>query len=359
MRDVSLTQLLGALAVVALATALVGGSRTVKAHQEQPEVPAAVEEQVRSFDRRIEARRPELLMLGNSVMEAAIDPAKLEELTGMRCLDLVIHGSASAIWYAGIKHLLQVREGRPRYLVLLFRDIILTYPTYRTDSRYHPWLHVLAPGDRLLDELVFDPPIDLVTDLMRDHWALYRERRELRDGVEHLARERLLDALFELDAAQIDDAVSATFDPKNLVQELATQEEEDAAIADPHLPFFDFDANVERSFLPAMIEMTRGAGVGLVLVRMRTRRDLPPDEAPAVPEHFRTLLPTYVERLASYLEARGVAFVDMADEEEIRLEHFAVGDHLTAEAGQPLFTRLLAKRLGEAGVVAGERGTRR
>lgn len=359
MRDISLPQLLGALAVVALVTALVGGSRTVKAHQEPSEVPAVIEVQVQSFDRRIEAHRPELLMLGNSVMEAAIDPVKLEKLTGMRCLDLIIHGSASAIWYAGIKHVLQAREGRPRYLVLLFRDIVLTYPTYRTDSRYHSWLHALAPGDRLLDELVFDPPVDLVSDLMQDHWALYRDRTELREGVERLARERLLDVLFDLDAAQIDEAVSKTFDPKNLVQELATQEEEDAAIADPHLPFFDFDANVERSFLPAMVELTRKAGVELVLVRMRTRRDLPPDEAPAVPEHFRTLLPAYVGRLASYLEERGVTFVDMADEEEIRLEHFAVGDHLTAEVGQSLFTRLLAKRLGEVGVVAGERGARR
>lgn len=354
MRKIGPVQLLAVLLVVALITAALGGPRNVEATSTAPRIPHGVVVTGGHYDRKLEKFQPELVIFGNSILEAAVDPIQLGEHTGLRCFNLMIHGSASAVWYAGLRYVLQTKEYRPKYVAIFFRDILLTHPTYRTDPRYHPWIHFLAFGDPLLDELVFDPPVDPITDLMHDHWSLYRERAETRNGIEYWAREGLLSGLLGVESSRVEEAVASTFATDRLVPELATEEEAAAGASSSHLPYFDFDGSVDRSFLPAIIDMTEEAGVELILVRMRSRRDVLTEFHDQLPERFTIHLQAYIEKLAAYADEREITFIDMTEEEALGIEHYAIGDHLNLETGQPLFTRLLAKRLGESGVGGGE-----
>jgi hypothetical protein len=98
-----------------------------------------------------------------------------------------------------------------------------------------------------------------------------------------------------------------------------------------------------------MLRLADEAGIQVVCVRFRTRRELSSVIASqGVPEVAKQMIPDYVRDLRTYLEARGVPLIDMSGEERLQLEHYADGDHLDEKLGKPLFTRLLSERLAHA-----------
>ena len=55
----------------------------------------------------------------------------------------------------------------------------------------------------------------------------------------------------------------------------------------------------------------------------------------------------FAEEAARYFESRGIPYLDFVDDERIRLEHYASGDHYNA-AGRRILTERVAEALRSA-----------
>jgi len=101
---------------------------------------------------------------------------------------------------------------------------------------------------------------------------------------------------------------------------------------------YDFDSALDKSFLPHIISMMGKTGIRLVFVRMKRRRDVQSGKESAE-------LVAYISDLRKYLALHRNPLIDFTHRQEIRIEHFGIGDHLGKPKGQQLFTELLAKEL--------------
>ena len=76
----------------------------------------------------------DIAMIGDSILRYSVDPARFSELTGLKVFKLDIPGSASAAWYLAIKNVFAAVPHKPRYVLVTFRDTILTVPGYRVNG---------------------------------------------------------------------------------------------------------------------------------------------------------------------------------------------------------------------------------
>jgi hypothetical protein len=293
----------------------------------------------RSYMHAIDDRRPDLILLGDSVLTKGVDEAALQELTGLPVYRLDVPGSSSALWYLILKHNLVPAQHQPRYLVVLFRDTILTAPTFRVNRPYFGLIDKFADSkDALLIERAYVSQLSPAQIALERYIPLYTYRAEVRESID-AGLYRILPGLIGCDAACVEDRTAEALGD-------VPAERMAAAILQAEQPLYlprelDFAGRVERSFLPELIELTRQRGMRLILVRAPTRIFPGPEAEPEA-------LKQYLRHLAAYLAAENVLLLDLAWMDEIQDSHFVDPHHMTVE-GKALFTRLLAAAL-QAGI---------
>jgi hypothetical protein len=107
--------------------------------------------------------------------------------------------------------------------------------------------------------------------------------------------------------------------------------------ADNGRPDYDFAGAVEGSFLPAIIDLARERGIGLVFMRAQERPG-PQGPPPQDPQ-----MTAYLEQVRAYLAARDIPFHDFTGDPELTLDLYASGDHI---ADPPRYSQILHQRLG-------------
>lgn len=298
------------------------------------------------FEGELERVGPELCLVGNSVFVAATDVPRLAELLDARVMDTFVHGSASAIWYLLIKNVIAAAEQRPRTVVLGFRDVFLTEPEYRTQGGYsHTIDWYSGPDEELLDRLAYLRDVDPVELFALRHSGLWQRREELREDAEGFAKERLGPALAGATAEELRVAIDRVFaeDRKRLEAVNEAQIQAETKIEAYH---FDFEAQLERSFLPEITRICRAAEMRLVLVRLPTQKFARARAGEVeLPPWVVEWLPAYIDDLERWLDEREVTLLDFEDDSHFPLEHFFAGDHLVPDPAKGVFTELLAEKL--------------
>jgi hypothetical protein len=87
---------------------------------------------------------PEVVLMGNSMLDEAVSRRQFEYLTGKRTLKLAKGGSASAAWYLTLKNAVFNAPTTPKMVVILFRDLYLTSPKKRVHSKYKAYIDDLS-----------------------------------------------------------------------------------------------------------------------------------------------------------------------------------------------------------------------
>ena len=318
-----------ALAVVVAAN-LVAGSPGWVAVERHPAIQPLHRE-------RIERERPELVLVGNSILREGVDVERLSALLGRPSLELARGGAASAWWYLALANVIAASAHPVPAVVVVFRDHMLTEPTYRVTGKYRQAIDQLAGAhEPVLDRLAYLGGMDPLTYALHRWVPLYRRRQPLRDAVETALKDRLVGRALGLGPGGADAAIERVFAPERLdpVAWGARQAEADAPADDSS---YAFASRVSGSFLPEMVRVADARGIRLVFVRAKRRRDV---QAGAQPPALRA----YVAELERWLAERNLALIDFSDDPRLREEHFADGDHL-GPAGRVVFTELLAERL--------------
>ena len=280
----------------------------------------------------VEAKRPELVLVGNSLLRAAVDADEFSRLSGLRTLNARSNGSSSLWWYLYIKNVIAKTQHKPRYVGIMFRDSFLTEPAYRVTGSYQkPIRQMMTDHEPLAEKLSFsglvlddyNSPLSWVPREARNWLNLKIEKRtenvlRIRQG----EGRRALKDVFAADRMQ-----QKTYNEFQLAYE-----DVDAAVS------YDFHAQVDHSYLPHILKLLKEQNITPLFIRAKRRRDLDDQAEPREVQE-------YIRELTAYLTSHGALLLDFSHEERLTEAHFGPGDHLSTTDGRQLFMRLLSDQL--------------
>src|SRR5439155_5047449 len=104
---------------------------------------------------RLRAKKPNIVILSDSMVDNGIDPELLGKLLGNRRVELLWYGgAASASWYFRLKNHVIASGTHPQLVCIFFRDGVLTDPHFRTEGAYRSKLEAAMRPDEPTYRLV-------------------------------------------------------------------------------------------------------------------------------------------------------------------------------------------------------------
>ena len=286
----------------------------------------------------ISARQSKIVLLGDSMLAPAVDSKALGGRLGMDPYMISLPGSASTLWYLITKNNIVDARPAPKYLVVFFRDSMMTVPGYRVTGRYFEQIDEFArPQDGELIKRAYLDQMNPFEKLAEAYLPLYGLRWRVREGFDTRMRYALPASMLGCEKPCMDNAMEVVFGSLNI--DLVFLSEAQAA-ADNYLysrKVLDFENQVGDSFLPDLINLCEYNGIQLILVRMRILRFVQPGSEPPA-------LDAYGEQLRAYLAARGIIYLDYSDYTALGEAQFADQLHLN-DAGKVIFTEQLGNDL--------------
>ncbi len=286
----------------------------------------------------IENDQPDVVLLGDSTLQLGVDGKQLSTALGRETYKVAIPGSASAVWYLALKNNILEASHRPATLVLFFRGTLLTRPDDRVTGRYFALVDELA-GRRepLVTQLSYVQQMSPVEKMMDRYLPLFGNKLALEDSIEYRPRYGPPALLLHCDKDCADASVNSLFVTANLQPEAARQSLINAEIGLYGSGAEDFAHQVERSYLPEIVRLCQKNDVRLILVHTPTRVYPTRDSEPEFIRH-------YLADLQSWLEARGVTYLDFYHDPRITSDMYLDAVHMN-ERGKVVFTEVLAEAL--------------
>jgi len=329
--------------LVLLAIALISASLALPRYYDMPYpnplgAPSKFKPSVKKdvLEKLTEAQ-PQFVLLGDSVLHDGVDQTALSQRLGAETYNLGVSGSGSAVWYLLLKNIIINAPVKPKYVVVLFRETILTIPSFRTTGHYFEGLDDYARAkESLLVELAYIDPMSPAEKIAQQYLPLYSARWRLREAMDSTLRYTAA-SLWKCSTRCVDDALDSSFGKQEL-DAIAMQQ----AIYDGQTLYapenMNFEKNINDSFLPAMMHIARSNNIELIFIRMKNMAY--PQQEMETPE-----LRAYLRDLEAYLATQeGVHYINLAHDERILDSYFIDQVHLS-ETGRVMFTQILADEL--------------
>jgi hypothetical protein len=313
----------------------------VSIHYQVPypqEIGPQLDNHIRStYTDLLNEQQPDLLLLGDSMLGAGVDGETVAHQLGKKDLLLSLPGTASTIWYLMIKNNIVVAEHKPKYLIVFFRDSMMTVPGYRVTGRYFEQIDELAArDDKLLIQRAYLDQMSLPEKMADAYLPLYGSRWRIRQDIDHYIRYSLGRALLGCNSTCMDHAMEVIFNTAKLDLPFLS----DAIAASDEYMYtperLRFGTQVGKSFLPEIIRLCRENDIQLILVRMPVLSFAQPRTEPAG-------LEAYIQDLTRYLAENRVPFLNF-EGRDFPGEYFSDALHLN-EQGKAAFTRKLVEAL--------------
>jgi hypothetical protein len=280
----------------------------------------------------------QVALVGDSALEESVDEQALSTALEKPSHVIFVPGSTSAFWYLVIKNIVLETEKKPEYLIIFFRDTILTLPNFHVNGGYVHEIDQFATAheDFLLEHayLNFMNPLE---KWALTYFPLYSSREQVTETVNYYARNILPSLVLTCTRECIDRALAVIFQVDNVrkdIRAVTLEREQDVLFTRQAM---GFESSIDSSFLPEIIRITRENGLRLILVNERTL--LFPSEA-AEPEALRA----YKDALALYLKENDVALLDFSYDLRLPPSYFSDSLHMN-ETGKAAFTQMLAEAL--------------
>jgi hypothetical protein len=293
------------------------------------------------FDSRpieqLRAGKPDIVMMSDSMLDNGVDPKLMGKLLGGRRVELLWYGSsASASWYFRLKNYIVASGIHPELVCILFRDEMLTDPTFRTTYTYRYKLEAAMHEDEPVYDLVLGGGLEEKHGLERwvnSIYPLNARRHVHRETIERMLMRGLSNVGTTVADLQV--GLTETFEISHL---RAGATEEAVALSDEEE--IDFDPDPRRSFLPHIVDLAKQAGIPLCFLRVRRY----PSADGHVPQSER--LRHYIADLRAWVESHRCYFIDETDDLKRTPDMFFLpgDDHMGPWAAQRS-TELYAEKL--------------
>lgn len=278
--------------------------------------------------------QPDAVLLGDSMLRFGVDDKVLADALNKKIYFLSMDGTASTIWYLIIKNNIVLAEHKPKYLLIFFRDTMMTVPSYRVTGRYFELVdEVAGPMDEVLIQRAYIDPMNPLEKLAERYLPIYGFRWRIRQSIDYYIRYSTVRILFGCDQSCMDNTMETVFEDQNMDQKFLSDA---IATADDYLyteDALDFQHQIDNSFLPEIIRLCKENGIQLVLIHMPIRIFQDPGTEPAG-------LESYLQDLEDYLQQNGIIYLDIDPEKNIPITSFVDALHLN-ETGRVEFTRRL------------------
>jgi len=276
--------------------------------------------------------QPEIVLLGNSMLGRGVNHNLLQSILKRNISKFALGGTSSRWWYLMTKNVIVKANPPPKALVLFFRDQFLTNPKYRLNST-----------NQLMNKYFYEGKEPLVQELSYDAASVIYQQIPLYDK-KHLVNQKITGGIktiarktARISSKRLTIALDKSFDESKMIEELITAQQLEAAKV-RRQELLDFDNQIDRSFLPHIIQLTKDAGIQLILVRIKPRwAVLGKPENP--------LLTDYMEGLNAYLKTQNILLMDYTQHEQITLNMYAEGDHLSEEGMNRFTQKIFSKDL--------------
>lgn len=284
----------------------------------------------------IEENQSEIVLLGDSTLVLGVDANQLAEQTNQPAYSIGIPGSASSLWYLILKNNIAESAYKPKYVLIIFRDSILTAPGYRVHGSYFELVDEYAKrNEPVLIEKSFINLMNPFEILAEKYFPLYALRSNIRKGIDTGIR-YFAPPLVDCDKNCTDYALGELFqgadmEPGVLVDAV------DAAESLLYTPEqLNFKSLVDKSFLPDMIEIAKEKNINIVFVRIKVLSG----------SQQSTELEQYLADLTTYFNEQNVYYLDFGNDPRLTPDLFRDVIHLN-ENGKELFTQLIAEELNQ------------
>lgn len=291
----------------------------------------------KTYTTLLDETQPDIAMLGDSTLMDGVDPDLLAGLTEKKVSSFHAPGSSSALWYLILKNNIVVAQHPPQAVIIVFRDTILTAPGYRVYGAYFTSLDEYAKSQEpILLKRAYLNQMNSLEIWSQGHFPLYSARDQIRQKIDSRIR-YTLPGWLACNRSCTDDSMynlftSADLEPGQLRNAVAAAE---GYLYTPSQ--LNFNRQVERSFLPEIIRLTKEQGIQLILVRLKNQ---------TTGNYETSAVREYIHDLSEYLENQKVIFLDYGRDPRLSHEYFGDGLHLNSE-GRVLFTNILAEGLNE------------
>ena len=277
---------------------------------------------------------PQIVLIGDSTLADGVDTTRLSEQLGIPLYSIGLPGSASTLWYLIIKNNITKAPVPPKYIVIFFRDTMLTTPGYRVQGQYLEQIDEYAsPKDELLIERAFTGLMNPTERFAEAYLPLYTARWQVREGIES----RILSASAQITGCSPKcegDSLSYVFGDGNMSAQGLNE-----AISSANNELYthralDFENQVNKSFLPELIRLSQESKIQLVLVRIKTLEFTQP-----FPD-----LDDYMNNLKKYAQSNNVIILDFAGDPRLPSKLYRDILHLN-DQGRIIFTDILTETL--------------
>lgn len=299
-------------------------------HPLTPEFDSRIKTENRKW---IQENKPDIVLIGDSVLYEGVNPLLLNVELGRQTYAITIPGSGTASWYLLIKNVILGSTYRPKYIVILFRNTMLTVPQYRTTGRYFPLLDDFATkNEPLVADLAFINQMSPLEKFAQRYIPIYSLRLEIRQDLDNLIRYAPTSTLVGCDRECTDNAVGSIFgrevDPSALNQML-----EDAAKTLYAPQEMVFENQVGESFLPYIIQIAQENNINLIFVKTKIFGSEPVE------------LIAYSKSLEEYfLKFDDVFLLDFSQDPQITQDYYVDSLHMNSY-GKDLFTKIFAEKM--------------
>ena len=253
---------------------------------------------------QLRAKKPDIVILSDSMVDNGVDPELLGKLLGNRRVELLWYGgAASASWYFRLKNYVIASGIHPQLVCIFFRDRVLTDPHFRTEGTYRSKLEAAMHPDEPIHRLILGEEFAGEGNLQG--WLDKIYPLDARRYAEHEKIEQSsmrLVATAGPPASKLRRWINDTFALTNLSGAGA---EEAAGVSKEKQ--IEFDPDTRRSFLPQMVATAAEAGIPLCFVRVKRH-----PSADGIVQQSESLR-KYISDLRSWIEGQGCYFVDDTD----------------------------------------------
>jgi len=281
---------------------------------------------------------PQILVLGDSMVETNVDKHSLAEGSGKRVSLIFEGGAGSAMLYLILKNNIAHADSKPDTMIVLFRDTVLTSTAFRVHGNFLAMIDEFAGAD---DELVLERAIrDRMNPLEKlaeayfpPYWARSNLQTILFSRMLYLPTRTLYSCNLECsDQAMNKVFGNQNFDPDQFNR--AINLAENFLYTHENL---DFEHQINRSFLPEIIRMCKENNIKLILLRTKTLRF-----SREVPEP--SALNEYMDDLNSYARRHEVPLIDFSHSDRLPPSLFTDINHLNLD-GKKVFTEMLVEAI--------------
>ena len=254
-------RLLGFVAITLLVPALVGQWSLAK----------------RKFDtsprEKLAKEKPEIVLLGDSMLETRIDEEVLRRIAGIKFEKMPYPGSGSASWWLVLKNYIAPQSDPPRTIVIFFRNMQLTLADYHTNGRFRPRLEALMSdhGEPYLEEILRSSGREENGTLLSLVQRLYPLQKHQSEWQEKIYARALILSTVADERSVVRKRADRLFSTRGLRADAGAYAEGDDNMTGLAPAGHDLQTRLPDSLLPALLDLARQKKIRLVFFRVKRK----------------------------------------------------------------------------------------